>query len=66
MAGDRRQIVVVVREVRFVDQQIDAANVLDVVGVGGGRRIGDVGQRVIGPIEAKAERAARVLQAENA
>ena len=62
MAGDAGKSFDVVGEVGFVEQQIDAADSFDVVGVGCGRRVGDVGQRMAGPIEPKAERTARMLQ----
>ena len=51
VAGDRRHAVDVFGKVGLVQQQIDAADVGDIVGVGRGGGVGDVGHAVAGPIE---------------
>ena len=62
VARDRRHAVDVLGKIGFVQQQIDAANLGDVVGVGRGGRVRDVRHAAIRPIEPVTERPARMLE----
>ena len=64
MAGELGLLGLVVAKIAFMDQQIHATNFFHVVGVRRGNRVGDVGQRAIGPIDAVAHRPVWVFQRE--
>lgn len=64
MAGLGGAVGAVVGEVAFVDEEVDAADSVDVGGVEASGGVGDVGHRVAGPIESEAGGSAAMFEGE--